>query len=155
MVAAIRGTTISPYLFFWQASQEAEDTKTEPIRTPLVKRPAQGANALARIRLDTVIGMGISNLMALAILATAAATLHGSKEIESAAQAAEALRPLAGPFAFMLFSLGLIGTGLLSVPVPAGSAAYALGEARRWRSGCRVNLNKQRRSTEPSPLPRF
>jgi Mn2+/Fe2+ NRAMP family transporter len=135
MVAAILGTTISPYLFFWQASQEVEDTKTEPIRKPLVKRPAQGANALARIRLDTVIGMGISNLVALAILATAAATLHGSKEIESAAQAAEALRPLAGPFAFMLFSLGLIGTGLLSVPVLAGSAAYALGEARRWPVG--------------------
>jgi NRAMP (natural resistance-associated macrophage protein)-like metal ion transporter len=137
MIAAILGTTISPYLFFWQAAQEVEDTKTEPIRRPLVQRPAQGANALTRIRLDTVIGMAISNLVALAIMATAAATLHASnvKEIESAAQAAEALRPLAGPFAFALFSLGIIGTGLLSVPVLAGSAAYALGEARRWPVG--------------------
>jgi NRAMP (natural resistance-associated macrophage protein)-like metal ion transporter len=137
MVAAILGTTISPYLFFWQAAQEVEDTKTEPIRKPLVQRPAQGANALTRIRLDTVIGMAISNLVALAIMATAAATLHASKikEIDSAAQAAEALRPLAGSFAFVLFSLGIIGTGLLSVPVLAGSAAYALGEARRWPVG--------------------
>lgn len=137
MVAAILGTTISPYLFFWQAAQEVEDTKTEPIREPLLQRPMQGADALARIRLDTVIGMAISNLVALAIMATAAATLHGSKvkEIESAAQAAEALRPVAGSFAFALFSLGIIGTGLLSVPVLAGSAAYALGEARRWPVG--------------------
>lgn len=137
MVAAILGTTISPYLFFWQAAQEVEDTKTEPIRRPLVQRPAQGVSALTRIRLDTLIGMGISNLVALAILTTAAATLHGSKgqDIESAAQAAEALRPLAGSFAFALFSLGIIGTGLLSVPVLAGSAAYALGEARSWPVG--------------------
>jgi NRAMP (natural resistance-associated macrophage protein)-like metal ion transporter len=137
MVAAILGTTISPYLFFWQAAQEVEDTKTEPIREPLLDRPAQGANALARIRLDTVMGMAISNLVALAIMATTAATLHVSniKEIESAAQAAEALRPLAGPFAFSLFSLGIVGTGLLAVPVLAGSAAYAIGEARRWPVG--------------------
>jgi len=146
MVAAILGTTISPYLFFWQAAQEVEDTKTEPIREPLLQRPKQGANALARIRLDTVIGMAISNLVALAIMATAAATLHGSKvkEIESAAQAAEALRPLAGPFAFALFSLGIIGTGLLSVPVLAGSAAYALGEARRWPVGLSRQPNQAR-----------
>ena len=137
MVAAILGTTISPYLFFWQAAQEVEDTKTEPIRQPLLQRPQQGSNALARIRLDTMVGMAISNLVALAIMATAAATLHGSqvKELESAAQAAEALRPLAGPFAFGLFSLGIVGTGLLSVPVLAGSAAYALGEARQWPVG--------------------
>jgi NRAMP (natural resistance-associated macrophage protein)-like metal ion transporter len=137
MVAAILGTTISPYLFFWQAAQEVEDTKTEPIREPLLHRPSQGAGALARIRLDTVTGMAISNLVALAIMATAGATLHGSKvgEIESAAQAAEALRPLAGSFAFALFSLGIIGTGLLAVPVLAGSAAYALGEARKWPTG--------------------
>jgi NRAMP (natural resistance-associated macrophage protein)-like metal ion transporter len=137
MVAAILGTTISPYLFFWQAAQEVEDTKIEPIREPLLRRPTQGADALARIRLDTVSGMAISNIVGLAIMATAAATLHGSgvKDIESAAQAAEALRPLAGSFAFALFSLGIIGTGLLSVPVLAGSAAYALGEARRWPVG--------------------
>jgi len=137
MVAAIFGTTISPYLFFWQAAQEVEDTKTEPIRQPLLRRPKQGESALARIRLDTVAGMAISNLVALAIMATAAATLHGLKDrdVESAAQAAEALRPLAGSFAFALFSLGIIGTGLLAVPVLAGSAAYSLGEARRWPVG--------------------
>jgi NRAMP (natural resistance-associated macrophage protein)-like metal ion transporter len=137
MVAAIFGTTISPYLFFWQAAQEVEDTKTEPIRQPLLRRPKQGERALARIRLDTVVGMAISNMVALAIMATSAATLHGLKDrdIESAAQAAEALRPLAGSFAFALFSLGIIGTGLLAVPVLAGSAAYSLGEARRWPVG--------------------
>jgi NRAMP (natural resistance-associated macrophage protein)-like metal ion transporter len=137
MVAAIFGTTISPYLFFWQAAQEVEDTRTEPIRQPLLRRPKQGESALARIRLDTVAGMAISNLVALAIMATAAATLHGLKDrdVESAAQAAEALRPLAGSFAFALFSLGIIGTGLLAVPVLAGSAAYSLGEARRWPVG--------------------
>jgi NRAMP (natural resistance-associated macrophage protein)-like metal ion transporter len=137
MIAAILGTTISPYLFFWQAAQEVEDTKTEPIREPLRHRPAQGAAALSRIRLDTLIGMAISNLVALAIMATAAATLHGAhvQELASAAQAAEALRPLAGSFAFALFALGIVGTGLLSVPVLAGSAAYALGEARRWPVG--------------------
>ncbi|MDP9012097.1 MAG: divalent metal cation transporter, partial [Pseudomonadota bacterium] len=125
------------YLFFWQAAQEVEDTKAEPIRKPLLRRPEQAADALARIRLDTLIGMAISNLVALAIMATAAATLHGSgvKDIETAAQAAQGLRPLAGPLAFALFSLGIIGTGLLSVPVLAGSAAYALGEARRWPVG--------------------
>src|SRR5450631_297311 len=137
MVAAILGTTISPYLFFWQAAQEVEDTKTDPVREPLRRRPAQGAQALARIRLDTLIGMAVSNLVALAIMATAAATLHGTlvKELDSAAQAAEALRPVAGSFAFALFALGIVGTGLLSVPVLAGSAAYALGEARGWPVG--------------------
>jgi NRAMP (natural resistance-associated macrophage protein)-like metal ion transporter len=141
MVAAILGTTISPYLFFWQAAQEVEDTKTEPIRVPLLRKPAQGDNALARIRVDTVVGMAVSNSVALAIMATSAATLHGAKvkDIDSAAQAAEALRPLAGEFAFALFAIGIIGTGLLAVPVLAGSAAYALGEARRWP----VGLSKQ------------
>ena len=137
MVAAILGTTISPYLFFWQASQEVEDIKTEPVRQALRKRPAQGAEAFSRIRLDTMVGMGISNLVALAIMATAAATLHRSHtvDLQSAAQAAEALRPLAGDFAFTLFALGIVGTGLLAVPVLAGSAAYALGEARHWPVG--------------------
>jgi NRAMP (natural resistance-associated macrophage protein)-like metal ion transporter len=136
-VVAVLGTTISPYLFFWQASQEVEDTKTEPLRRPLRRDPAQGEDALARIRLDTLVGMGMSNLVALAIMATAAATFHvkGVHELASAAQAAEALRPIAGSFAFALFALGIIGTGLLSVPVLAGSAAYALGEARRWPVG--------------------
>jgi NRAMP (natural resistance-associated macrophage protein)-like metal ion transporter len=137
MVVAVLGTTISPYLFFWQASQEVEDAKTEPVREPLRRKPAQGARALARIKWDTIVGMGISNAVALAIMATAAATFHakGISRLDSAAQAAEALRPLAGQFAFMLFALGIIGTGLLAVPVLAGSAAYALGEARRWPVG--------------------
>jgi Mn2+/Fe2+ NRAMP family transporter len=136
-VAAILGTTISPYLFFWQASEEAEDTKTEPARQSLRRRPSQGPDALVRIRFDTLVGMGVSNLVALAILGTAAATLHlhGTQEITSAAQAAEALKPIAGNFAFALFALGIVGTGLLSVPVLAGSAAYALGEAWGWKVG--------------------
>jgi Mn2+/Fe2+ NRAMP family transporter len=136
-VVAVFGTTISPYLFFWQASQEVEDTKTQPVREPLRSHPDQGPDALARIRLDTMVGMGISNLVALAIVVTAAATLNkaGIHEITSAAQAAEALRPIAGNFAFAVFALGIVGTGLLSVPVLAGSAAYALGEARRWPVG--------------------
>ena len=137
MVVAVLGTTISPYLFFWQASQEVEDTKTEPVREPLRRMPSQGVSALARIKWDTVVGMGMSNLVALAIMATAAATFHakGISHLDSAAQAAEALRPLAGQFAFVLFALGIVGTGLLAVPVLAGSAAYALGEARRWPVG--------------------
>src|ERR1700744_1513423 len=145
-VAAILGTTISPYLFFWQASQEAEDTKTEPARRSLRRRPSQGPDALARIRFDTLVGMAVSNLVALAILGTAAATLHlhGTQEITSAAQAAEALKPIAGNFAFALFALGIIGTGLLSVPVLAGSAAYALGEARGWA----VGLSRQPRQAK-------
>lgn len=136
-VVAILGTTISPYLFFWQAAQEVEDTKSQPRREPLLKKPGQAAGALARIRLDTLVGMGFSNLVALAILVTFAATLHarGTTDVGTAAQAAEALKPLAGTGAFALFAVGVIGTGMLSVPVLAGSAAYALGEARRWPVG--------------------
>jgi NRAMP (natural resistance-associated macrophage protein)-like metal ion transporter len=136
-VVAILGTTISPYLFFWQAAQEVEDTKAQPVEQPLLEKPAQGAGALARIRVDTLLGMAVSNLVALAILITAAATLHraGIREVASAAQAAEALRPIAGKGAFVLFALGVVGTGLLSIPVLAGSAAYALGEARQWPVG--------------------
>jgi NRAMP (natural resistance-associated macrophage protein)-like metal ion transporter len=136
-VVAIMGTTISPYLFFWQASQEAEDTKEEPLRKPLVQAPRQGPDALERIRLDTYVGMALSNAVALAIMITTAATLHraGISDIDSSSQAAEALRPVAGPFAFALFAVGIIGTGLLAVPVLAGSAAYALGEARKWPIG--------------------
>lgn len=137
MAVAILGTTISPYLFFWQAAQEVEDTKAHPQREPLKRKPRQAQDALARIRLDTLIGMAFSNLVALAIMVTAGATLHaaGHREITSAAQAAQALQPIAGSFAFALFALGIVGTGLLSVPVLAGSAAYALGEARRWPVG--------------------
>jgi NRAMP (natural resistance-associated macrophage protein)-like metal ion transporter len=136
-VVAILGTTISPYLFFWQAAQEVEDTKAAPSEQPLHRDPAAGPSALARIKLDTLVGMGFSNLVALAILVTAAATLHqaGITEVDSAAQAAEALRPLAGNRAVILFAIGIIGTGLLSIPVLAGSAAYALGEARGWPVG--------------------
>jgi Mn2+/Fe2+ NRAMP family transporter len=137
MVVAVLGTTISPYLFFWQAAQEVEDTKTRPEREPLLQEPSQAPVALARIQWDTLIGMGFSNCVALAILVTAAATLHraGAHEVNSAAQAAEALRPIAGNFAFALFALGIVGTGLLAVPVLAGSAAYAVGEARGWPVG--------------------
>jgi Mn2+/Fe2+ NRAMP family transporter len=136
-VVAILGTTISPYLFFWQAAQEVEDAKAEPRDEPLREDPDAGPRALARIELDTVVGMGFSNLVALAIMVTSAATLHqaGIFEVSSAAQAAEALRPLAGNLAAALFSIGIIGTGLLSIPVLAGSAAYALGEARGWPVG--------------------
>jgi NRAMP (natural resistance-associated macrophage protein)-like metal ion transporter len=136
-VVAILGTTISPYLFFWQASQEVEDIEAIPEREPLVDKPRQGQNALERIRLDTYVGMAFSNLVALAIIITTAATLHtaGITDIETSSQAAEALKPIAGPFAFAVFTLGIVGTGLLAVPVLAGSAAYALGEARKWPIG--------------------
>ena len=136
-VVAILGTTISPYLFFWQASQECEEVRADPAAKPLVRAPAQAPREFERIRLDTAIGMAFSNLVALAIIITTAATLHahGVTEIETSAQAASALRPLAGDFAFTIFALGIIGTGLLAVPVLAGSAAYALAEARKWPEG--------------------
>jgi len=136
-VVAVLGTTISPYLFFWQASQEVDDTEAHPVRRPLLKAPWQASSALARIRTDTLAGMGFSNLVSLSILITSAVTLHsaGLSNIGTSAQAAEALRPVAGTQAFLLFAVGIIGTGLLSVPVLAGSAAYALGEARRWTVG--------------------
>ncbi|AZO41477.1 divalent metal cation transporter [Mesorhizobium sp. M7D.F.Ca.US.005.01.1.1] len=136
-VVAIFGTTISPYLFFWQASQEVEDEKAKPGRKPLKKAPAQAQHAIHRIRLDTYVGMAFSNLVALAIMITAGATLHakGITNIETTGQAAEALRPVAGEFAFAVFALGVIGTGLLAIPVLAGSAGYALGEARKWPVG--------------------
>ena len=136
-VVAVLGTTISPYLFFWQASQEVEDVKEVPEREPLIDKPRQGPDALKRIRLDTYVGMAFSNLVALAIIITTAATLHraGITDIETSSQAAQALKPIAGPFAFTIFTLGIVGTGLLAVPVLAGSAAYALGEARKWPIG--------------------
>jgi Mn2+/Fe2+ NRAMP family transporter len=136
-VVAVLGTTISPYLFFWQASQEAEDVQAVPLRRILRRAPEQAEGALNRIHLDTLVGMGISNFIALAILVTAAATLHagGVTDIQTTAQAAQALRPIAGPFAETIFALGVVGTGLLSVPVLAGSAAYAVGEARKWPTG--------------------
>jgi NRAMP (natural resistance-associated macrophage protein)-like metal ion transporter len=136
-IVAVMGTTISPYLFFWQSSQEAEDERIDPKAHALVTAPAQAPAALKRIRLDTYFGMAVSNLIALFIIITTAATLNanGITDIQTSTQAAEALRPLAGRFAFILFALGIIGTGLLAIPVLAGSAAYAVGEARRWPTG--------------------
>jgi Mn2+/Fe2+ NRAMP family transporter len=135
-VVAIFGTTISPYLFFWQASQEVEDIDEVPMRKPLVQAPKQGPDAHERITIDTYIGMAFSNLVALAIMATTAATLHvsGKVDIQTSRQAAEALKPVAGEFAFALFTLGIVGTGLLAVPVLAGSAAYALREPLEARA---------------------
>jgi NRAMP (natural resistance-associated macrophage protein)-like metal ion transporter len=137
VVVGVLGTTISPYLFFWQAEQEVEDEKESRTARPLLHAPAQASKELRRIRLDTMVGMGLSNLVALFIIITTAATLHahGITDIQTSAQAAEALRPLAGEFAFALFSMGIIGTGLLAVPVLGGSAAYAVGEALGWRVG--------------------
>jgi NRAMP (natural resistance-associated macrophage protein)-like metal ion transporter len=136
-VVAVFGTTISPYLFFWQASEEAEDERVDPNAKPLIEAPIQARRELRRIRIDTFVGMGISNLVGLFIIITTAATLnaHGVTDIATSAQAAEALRPVAGRFAFFLFSTGIIGTGLLAIPVLAGSAAYALGEALDWPTG--------------------
>jgi NRAMP (natural resistance-associated macrophage protein)-like metal ion transporter len=137
MIVAILGTTISPYLFFWQASQEAEDVREFDDREPLKCAPQDGRAELKRIELDTFAGMAASNLVALAIILTAAATLNanGITDISTSAEAAAALEPVAGPYASMVFALGIVGTGLLAVPVLAGSAAYALGEAMRWPVG--------------------
>src|SRR4029079_16065012 len=137
VVVAIFGPNISPYLFFWQASQEVEEIKNVKARKPLAKSPEQGPDALARIKVDTYIGMAFSNLVALAIIFTTAATLHaaGTTDIQTSSQAAEALKPIAGPFAFAIFAMGIIGTGLLAIPVLAGSAAYAIGEALKWPTG--------------------
>lgn len=136
-MVGIFGVAISPYLFFWQSSQEAEDQRVHPEREPLKKAPEQAPDAIRRIRLDTCVGMAVATLVGLAIMITAAATLHeqGVTDIRTSAQAAEALRPAAGPLAVAIFALGIIGTGLLAVPVLAGSAAYAVGEALRWPVG--------------------
>jgi Mn2+/Fe2+ NRAMP family transporter len=136
-IVAIFGTTISPYLFFWQASQEAEDQRVDAKKQPLIEKHYGARKEFSRIRADTVVGMAFSNLIALSIIVTVAATLHkaGKTDIESSAQAAEALRPIAGPFAEAIFALGIVGTGLLAIPVLAGSAAYAVGEGRRWPVG--------------------
>lgn len=137
MVVAILGTTISPYLLFWQSSQEVEEIEQKAKAKPLAEAPEQAPREMRRIRLDTFVGMAVSNLVAIAIMMSAAATLHaqGKTDVASAAEAAEALRPVAGDFAFALFSLGIIGTGLLSLPVLAGSSAYAFGESQNWKCG--------------------
>ena len=136
-LVAILGTTISPYLFFWQASQEAEDQRVDARKHPLAEKHYGAKREFHRIRADTMVGMAFSNLIAISIIVTAAATLHatGKTDIETSAQAAEALRPVAGQFAELVFALGIIGTGLLAVPVLAGSAAYAIGEGRQWTVG--------------------
>jgi NRAMP (natural resistance-associated macrophage protein)-like metal ion transporter len=137
VVVAVLGTTISPYLFFWQAEEEVEDMKEQQGSRALKRAPDQAPAELARIRLDTWIGMGLSNAVALSIVLTTAATLHahGITNIQTSSQAALALKPIAGPFVFEVFALGIIGTGLLALPVLAGSAAYALGEVMAWRVG--------------------
>jgi Mn2+/Fe2+ NRAMP family transporter len=135
VLVGILGTTISPYLFFWQAAQEVEEDR-ERGKTTVAERRGSTDEELASATRDVVTGMLLSNLVMYFIILTTAATLHahGMKNIETARQAAEALRPLAGKGAYWLFSLGLVGTGMLGVPVLAGSCAYAIAEAARWRA---------------------
>jgi NRAMP (natural resistance-associated macrophage protein)-like metal ion transporter len=144
MVVAVFGTTISPYLFFWQAAQEMEDVNASTAATGQRRTAGEIRHHMRRIKWDTIIGMTLSNLIAFFIILSTAATLHaaGLTDIQTSAQAAEALRPLAGDFAFVLFSLGIIGTGLLAVPVLAGSAAYAVAEAAGWRGSLDLQLDE-------------
>ena len=146
MLVAVLGTTISPYLFFWQASQEVEEQRATPGHEPLREAPGQARRHLRRIKVDTYVGMTFSNLIAFCIMLTTAGTLHsaGVTNIDDAAQAASALRPLAGDFAFVLFAAGIIGTGLLAVPILAGSAAYAVAESLRWPIGLGLSLAEAR-----------
>jgi NRAMP (natural resistance-associated macrophage protein)-like metal ion transporter len=136
-VVAIFGTTISPYLFFWQADQEVEEIKRVTADKPLRSAPDQVRSQVRRLRIDTFVGMGFSNLIAFFIILATAATLHahGITSIETTSQAAEALKPIAGHFAFLLFAAGVVGTGLLALPVLAGSAAYAVATLLRVRKG--------------------
>jgi NRAMP (natural resistance-associated macrophage protein)-like metal ion transporter len=137
MVVAVLGTTISPYLFFWQASQEVEEMNQGEIDRPLRELAKKKTHPeLDRIRVDTTVGMIFSNVIAFFIILTTASVLHahGVTNINSATQAAEALRPLAGNFTFLLFALGIIGTGMLAIPVLAGSAAYAVAEVFGWHA---------------------
>jgi len=136
-LTATLGTTISPYLLFWQSSDEAEKERQDRHAHALIRAPGEATAEIFRIRIDTYIGMFFSNLIGWFIIVTVASTLHahGAVTIDTASQAAEALRPIAGPFAFLLFALGIIGTGMLAVPVLAGSAAYALGETLKWPVG--------------------
>jgi Mn2+/Fe2+ NRAMP family transporter len=136
-IVALFGTTISPYLFFWQSSQEAEEIADSPRQHSIRSAPRSAAGQFRRMRIDTLVGMAFSNLIAIAIIMATAATLHrqGITQIESAAQAAEALRPVAGSFAFGLFAAGIIGTGFLAVPVLAGSTAFAVAEIFGWKEG--------------------
>jgi NRAMP (natural resistance-associated macrophage protein)-like metal ion transporter len=141
MLVAVFGTTISPYLFFWQAAQEMEDVKARAAEPPTMM---QVRWHLRRIKRDTIAGMVLSNLIAFFIMLSTAATLHaaGVRDIQTSAQAAQALRPLAGELTFLLFALGIIGTGMLAVPVLAGSAAYAVAEAAGWQCSLKLRLDK-------------
>ena len=143
-LVALLGTTISPYLFIWQSAQEAEEQRIDPDKKPLKQTPSKTDEEFTRIRIDTLAGMAFSNIIAIAIIITTAATLHanGKTDIETAAQAAEALRPLAGVFAELIFALGIVGTGLLAIPVLAGSTAYAIGEGWKWPVGLSRKPNK-------------
>ncbi len=144
MVVAVLGTTISPYLFFWQAAQEVEDNNRRPDAAELHSHPSYVAEHLARIKQDTFIGMIFSNLIAVCIVVATAVTLNlqGITHIQTSAQAALALKPIAGEFAFVVFALGIIGTGLLAVPVLAGSAAYAVSEVFGWKTGLSYRFNE-------------
>jgi NRAMP (natural resistance-associated macrophage protein)-like metal ion transporter len=137
VIVAVLGTTISPYLFFWQASEEAEEERVDAAAHPLIEVPEAAPREIRRIEFDTYLGMAFSNVVSLSIIVTAAATLHqhGITNVQTSEQAALALRPIAGEFTFFIFALGILGTGLLAIPVLAGSSAYALAEAMGWRTG--------------------
>jgi NRAMP (natural resistance-associated macrophage protein)-like metal ion transporter len=137
VVVAVFGTTISPYLFFWQTSEEVEDLEIDDSIHPLTEHPEEAPEAMRRIEWDTYIGMAYANIVGFFVMLSTAVTLHGAgvTQINTAAQAAQALRPLAGDLAFGLFALGIVATGLLAVPVLAASAAYALTETLGWRGG--------------------
>jgi NRAMP (natural resistance-associated macrophage protein)-like metal ion transporter len=143
-LTAVFGTTISPYLFFWQASTEVAEQRAAPREKPLKHAPGQAVAQLDKMRGDTYLGMAFSNIIAFFIILDTAAVLHahGITDIQTGAQAAEALRPLAGELAFLLFSMGIIGTGLIAVPVLAGSSAYALAETLKWPIGLERKLNR-------------
>jgi NRAMP (natural resistance-associated macrophage protein)-like metal ion transporter len=150
MVVAVLGTTISPYLFFWQAAQEAEQRqrmdRTGGAEKAMAPTPMYVREHLYRIKLDTTVGMVFSNVIAFCVILATALTLHahGVTDIQTTAQAAEALRPLAGELAFTLFALGIIGTGMLAVPVLAASSGYAVADALQWRSGLDNHLLEAR-----------
>ena len=137
MLTAVLGTTISPYLFVWQSSLEVDEQRATPNEAPVKIAPSQARSQFAKVRVDTYTGMAVSSLVTFFIILTAAVTLNtqGITRIDSAAQAARALQPVAGQYAFLLFAVGIIGTGMLAVPTLSGSIGYAMGEAFRWRTG--------------------
>jgi len=146
-LTAVLGTTISPYLFFWQASQEVEEVRVNQAEQALKQSPHQATEQFERIRADTWFGMAVSNIVAFFIMLTTAATLHrsGVLDVQTSAQAAKALEPIAGRFAFLLFAAGIVGTGLLAVPVLAGAAAYSVAETFRWRGSLQTKPHRAKR----------